>query len=181
MSVSTLGITRRTAWKVVGSGTASVAIAERDALGTTARLATWPPAALRAAVGAVDRELERLDLAASRFRADSELSRLHRSGGGPAQVSAALAEAVRVALAAARWSGGLVDPTVGSVLIALGYDRDFAEIAPGCWAESEVRQAEIAGWRQVRLHGSILDVPAGVLLDLGATAKGLGADWSARA
>ncbi len=58
-------------------GAARAAIAEREALGTTARVAVWPAAALRAAVGAIDRELDRLDLAASRFRADSELSRIH--------------------------------------------------------------------------------------------------------
>lgn len=181
MTAGMLTMTGRPVWKLAGAGTASVAIAERDALGTTARLAIWPAGSLRAAIGAVDRELARLDRAASRFRADSEVCRLHQHGGGPVRVSDSLAEAVRVALAAAQWTGGLVDPTVGAALIALGYDRDFATITPGCWAEPQLGQAEIAGWRRVRLDGEILDVPAGVLLDLGATAKGLGADWSAQA
>src|SRR5271165_3810168 len=94
--------TGRPMWRVVGAdavpevGAGLVAIAERDALGTTARVAVWPSPALRSAVGAVDRELERLDLAASRFRPDSELSGIHQRDGRPVQVSAGLAEAVRV-------------------------------------------------------------------------------------
>ena len=105
-----------------------MAIAERAALGTSARVAAWPPEDLDLALAAVDAELERLDREASRFRDDSELSRIHHQPGPVHQLSRGLAEAVGVALAAARWTGGLVDPTVGSALIALGYDRDFAAI-----------------------------------------------------
>jgi FAD:protein FMN transferase len=169
----------RPRWRIVGSGLA--AVAERDALGTTARLAVWPASSLRAAVGAVDRELERLDLAASRFRSDSEIFRVYAQQGEPADVSAGLAEAIGVALAAAQWSGGLVDPTIGAALIALGYDRDFVEVQS--WDEQDAPSPAVppSSWLSVRLDGQRVQVPAGVLLDLGATAKGLGADWSARA
>ena len=166
-------------WRVVGSGPA--AVAERDALGTTARLAVWPPSALRAAVGAIDRELDRLDRAASRFRADSEISFVHGQQGAPVDISAELAEAIGVALAAARWSGGLVDPAIGASLIALGYDRDFVELQSRAGADVPTPAPPRATWRSVRLDGLRVQVPAGVLLDLGATAKGLGADWSATA
>src|SRR5271166_3826483 len=165
-------------WQVMGSGPTPVA--ERDALGTTARLAIWPASALRAAVGAVDRELDRLDRAASRFRADSEISFIHARHGAPTDISAELAEAIGVALAAARWSGGLVDPTVGASLIALGYDRDFVEVQSRA-GPAQTPVLPRATWQSVRLDGLRVRVPAGVLLDLGATAKGLGADWSARA
>jgi FAD:protein FMN transferase len=181
MPAGMLSQTGRPVWRVDSQGSAPVAVAERDALGTTARLAIWPAQSLRRAIGAVDRELERLDLAASRFRADSELSRIHRGDGRGVEVSAGLAEAVRVALTAAQWTGGLVDPTVGSALIALGYDRDFAELSARPWADQAITAAEIPGWQRVRLDGSLLHLPAGVRLDLGATAKGLGADWAARA
>ncbi len=166
-------------WRVVDSG--PTAVAERDALGTTARLAVWPPSALRAAVGAVDRELDRLDRAASRFRADSEISFVHAQHGAPTDISAGLAEAIGVALAAARWSGGLVDPAVGASLIALGYDRDFVEIQSQAEGDTPTPVLPRATWQSVRLDGLRVQVPEGVLLDLGATAKGLGADWSARA
>jgi FAD:protein FMN transferase len=169
----------RDRWRIVESGVA--AVAERDALGTTARLAIWPARSLRAAVGAVDRELRRLDLAASRFRADSEISAVHAQHGRPVEVSAGLAEAISVALAAAEWSGGLVDPTVGAAMIALGYDRDFVQVRARRWDQQPVSPETVPGWAAVRLDGLRVQVPPGVVLDLGATAKGLGADWSARA
>ncbi len=164
-------------WHVLACGV--IAVAERDALGTTARLAVWPPSALRAAVGAVDRELGLLDLAASRFRSDSGISFVHAQQGAPVDISAALAEAIGVALAAARWSCGLVDPAIGASLIALGYDRDFVEVQSRAGAEAVTPVLPSATWESVRLDGLRVQVPEGVLLDLGATAKGLGADWSA--
>jgi FAD:protein FMN transferase len=167
----------RAQWRVISSG--QVGVAERDALGTTARVAVWPARALRAAVGAVDRELDRLDRAASRFRSDSEICQLHAQGGATVDVSPDLADAIAVALAAARWSDGLVDPTVGAALVALGYDRDFAEVLQQDEHTAPGAVPPHVGWESVRLDGLRVQVPAGVLLDLGATAKGLGADWAA--
>ena len=170
----------RPVWKRVDVGSGGVGVAERDALGTTARLAVWPPQSLSRVLGAVDAELARLDLEASRFRQDSEISRIHRAGGGIHRVSEGLAEAIRVALAAASWTGGLVDPTVGGALLSLGYDRDFAEIGPGRATALPV-PAPVPGWQAVGLDGRILHLPDGIWLDLGATAKGLGSDRAAAA
>ena len=88
------------------------------------------PGPLDRALAAVDRVLTALDVQASRFREDSEISWIHRGNGGLFMLSDGLTEAVSVALEAARWTGGLVDPTVGDALIQLGYDRDFAAIGP---------------------------------------------------
>jgi thiamine biosynthesis lipoprotein len=181
------------AWTSVGIGTDTVAAAERDALGTTARMAVWPPQRLTAALAGADTEIGRLDREASRFREDSEISCIHRAGGGTQWVTRGLAEAVGVALAAARWTGGLVDPTIGGALNSLGYDRDFAAIRPDLDtdgrrapdaqtpAEPLPRPAPVPGWRSVILDGTRLTLPAGILLDLGATAKGLGSDRAATA
>jgi FAD:protein FMN transferase len=184
-------------WAPVGIGTDVAAVAERAALGTNVRVAVWPAHHLAAALGAVDAELDRLDRTASRFRGDSEISRIHQAGGGSHQVSPGLAETVGVALAAAHWTGGLVDPTVGAAVIRLGYDRDFAAVRAGSGAPeppssvppSSVpaeggrgpRPAPVPGWESVRLEGTRLTVPPGVCLDLGATAKGLGSDRAAAA
>ena len=130
MAIPAPGLTGTAAWQLVLTGDEAVAVAERDALGTSARVAIWPPGNLRIACTAVDGVLAELDEQASRFRADSQLSWLHRAGGGLFLLGDGLAEAVGVALAAARWTGGLTDPTVGGALIALGYDRDFAAIDP---------------------------------------------------
>jgi thiamine biosynthesis lipoprotein len=166
-------------WVQVGTE-ATVAVAARDALGTDARVAVWPPEGLAAALDAVDGELSRLDRQASRFRDDSEITQIHASQRRVHTVSRGLAEAIRVALAAARWTGGRTDPTVGSALAALGYDRDFASIAPGALARLPA-PGPVPGWRRVRLRGRLLRLPAGTRLDLGATGKGLGADRAAAA
>jgi thiamine biosynthesis lipoprotein len=175
-------MTPRPQWTPVDVGTSAVAVAERDALGTDARVAVWPPEGLPKALSAVDAELGRLDRQASRFRGDSEISQLQRSLGRAHRVSRGLAEALMVALAAARWTRGMVDPTVGGALSALGYDRDFASIGTEPWPGGGLpARGPVPGWRRVALDGTLLRLPAGACLDLGATAKGLGADRAASA
>jgi thiamine biosynthesis lipoprotein len=170
----------RPAWSRIGVGSHAIAAADRDALGTTARLAVWPAANLPGMLAVVDDELAVLDGQASRFRTDSEISVLHAIGGGRHQVSDGLAEAIRTALAAAAWTAGRCDPTVGGALLRLGYDRDFAAIEPN---DAPLLQdsGAAAGWQAIHLQGNELTWPDGVLLDLGATAKGLGADRAAAA
>jgi thiamine biosynthesis lipoprotein len=167
-------------WRRISTGDQAVAVAQRDALGTTARLAVWPPEHADAAMAAVDAVLAALDRQASRFRPDSEISWLNNSAGGLFMLSDGLAEAVGVALEAARWTGGLADPTVGEALISLGYDRDFMTIDPDS-REPLPTPVPAPGWWQVQLDGPLLHLPAGLMLDLGATAKGLGSDRAARA
>ena len=174
------GLAEAPAWQRMETGDQTVAVVERTALGTTARLAVWPPEHAGLAAMAADQVLAALDLQASRFRPDSEISWVHRGEGGLFMLSDGLAEAVRVALEAARWTGGLADPTVGDALIALGYDRDFAAI--GAHRDEPLAAAVPApGWQRVRLDGALLRLPPGIRLDLGATAKGLGSDRAARA
>ena len=74
----------------------------------------------------------------------------------------------------------MTDPTVGAALIALGYDRDFAAIGAGTPPPS-AGPGPVPGWRSVTLDGTALRLPAGIVLDLGATAKGLGSDRAAAA
>jgi FAD:protein FMN transferase len=180
MTSSAPELTSAPPWHAVATGNDGIAVAERDALGTSARVAVWPPQNNRRVCAAVDIVLDALDLQASRFRQDSEICRLQHAGAGQFVVSDGLAEAVGVALAAARWTGGLVDPTVGDALVALGYDRDFAVIDQQCAAPLGV-PVPAPGWQLIQLAGPLLRLPAGVRLDLGATAKGVGSDRSVRA
>jgi thiamine biosynthesis lipoprotein len=95
-------------------------------------------------------------------------------------VSPELADALSVALWAAGVTGGAVDPTVGGALCRLGYDRDFAEMAHGV-AGTLPDPAPVPGWRSVVLdpvQGTVT-MPAGTILDLGATAKAWAADRAA--
>ncbi|MET9002655.1 FAD:protein FMN transferase [Amycolatopsis sp. NPDC004169] len=99
------------------------------ALGTTAELVVTDSTRLGEAAALLRSELAAIDAACSRFRADSEISRLHSAAGRQVRVGPLLAEALGVALRAARLTEGLVDPTVGAAVRALGYDRDFACLA----------------------------------------------------
>ncbi|GAB2619298.1 FAD:protein FMN transferase [Paractinoplanes abujensis] len=155
----------------VGAGTA-----QWNVWGTVARVVVTDPALVPDAEGLVRDELAAVDGACSRFRDDAELRRA--CTGGPVTVSPLLAELVAAALTAARDTGGDVDPTVGGALCGLGYDRDFA-VLTGCEVAPAVRIFTAPDWRSVRLRGRQLTVPAGVLLDLGATAKAVAADRAA--
>jgi thiamine biosynthesis lipoprotein len=151
-------------------------------MGTTAVLVLRDGSARRQALDILKAELTATDLAASRFRADSDLCRVNAAAGRPVAVSATLLDAVDVALRAARLTGGLVDPTVGRALQLAGYDRDFAAVAatgPGL----RIDLRPVPGWQHVKVDhpAGTVQVPAGVVLDLGATAKAQSADRAAQA
>jgi thiamine biosynthesis lipoprotein len=149
------------------------------AIGTDCELVAATDEVADAATVIALTQLAELDLACSRFRDDSELSRLRHGTSVP--VGGVLSRTLGAALRAARDTGGLVDPTVGRSLAALGYDRDFASLptgpgrrtetpdpapdpAPGHWRISHDEAA-----RRVM-------VPRGIELDLGATAKAWAVD-----
>jgi thiamine biosynthesis lipoprotein len=138
------------------------------------------PAVVVTAAHLVDGILDRVELAASRFREDSGVRLLQRAGGRPVPVLPDLYELVEVALRAAAMTDGAVDPTVGAALCRLGYDRDFAVVARGVEGELP-HAAPVPGWRTVELDASArtVTVPPGTLLDLGATAKAWAADRAA--
>ncbi len=154
-----------------------------EALGGVAVVAVSEPACLSAAVGAVKQTVEQFDLACSRFRADSKLSAVNASAGRPVRVSAVLLDAVLEAVRAAQLTDGDVDPTVGSALMALGYDRDFDELDEPQAKARSIRIVPVAGWRVIEVdrHARTVRIPRGVTLDLGATAKALAADRAAQA
>ncbi len=158
-----------------------LAAAEWTAIGTDVRVVVTDTPRLDDARELLTADLADLDLACSRFRPDSEVSRLQDAAGRPVPVSPLLAEAVDVALAAAARTGGDLDPTLGTALADLGYDRDFGEVRrlPGGASVRLVRR--VPGWRRVHLdrRAGTLSVPPGTLLDLGATAKAWAADRSA--
>lgn len=153
------------------------------ALGTTAVVVALDAAREGEACAAVERELDAIDRACSRFRADSELVRVNRSGGAPVVVGPLLLEALHVALEGARASEGLVDPTVGRALRTAGYDATFRVVAERDGSTFRAAFCTVPGWRTIELdeRTSTLRIPSGVELDLGATAKALACDRAAAA
>jgi FAD:protein FMN transferase len=110
----------------------------------------------------------------SRFRPDSELSSVNRAAGRPTRVSRPFADAVSCALGMAVQTGGLVDPTVGGSLVALGYGRDFAQLGDDPSPAGPVTAA--VGWHRVILTGLVLRLPAGCALDLNGVVKAAAVD-----
>jgi thiamine biosynthesis lipoprotein len=174
--------------------TAAAATRSWEALGTTALIRVDDPAALQDAAAILSRELAAIDLAASRFRPDSELARVNRGAGRFTPLSPLLWEAIAVALRAAHDTGGAVDPALGEAIRVLGYGRDFSELEPGGRDDTDPAQAgrprapaliarRLRGWEQIGLSADPpgVTIPVGMELDLGATAKALCADRAAAA
>ena len=157
-------------------------IGDGRALGTSMRLIVTRPDGLAAARAAVDRIVNAIDEAASRFRDDSELSHVNREPGREVRVSPLLAKAIAAALRGARLTDGAVDPTVGSAVRLAGYDRDFASI-PLDAAPINLSVTRVPGWQAIQFDEAarVVFVPPGVEIDLGATAKALAADLAASA
>ena len=150
------------------------------AIGTTATVVVQDPAAADAAEHALAAELEALDMACSRFREDSELQMVHANAGRSVEVGGLLFEALEVALNAAERTGGAVDPTIGNAIAALGYDADLDEVQARTAAPPQAL-GPVAGYMHVQLNprARTVRIPRGVRLDLGSTAKALGADRAA--
>jgi thiamine biosynthesis lipoprotein ApbE len=168
------------------SGQAGPASARWEALGSTVVLRLSDPSTLAAARAAVELELDAVDRACSRFRADSELVALNSRAGVATPVSPLLMEAVELALRAAELTDGDVDPTLGRVLELAGYDRDWRLLDPPCGLPEQpptVTARVLSGWRAVELdrERSAIRLPASIKLDLGATAKAWAADRAAAA
>jgi thiamine biosynthesis lipoprotein ApbE len=160
----------------------TVALKSWKALGTSVHVLATNDDGLGRATTAVREVLEDVDAAYSRFREDSELSRLNAGGGHVVHVSPLLATAIDAALRAARLSHGAVDPTIGHAIRVAGYDDDFARIAADRGPVT-LRAWRIPGWQAVRFdrRSRTVFLPAGVELDLGSTGKALAADLAATA
>ncbi|MFI5271706.1 MAG: FAD:protein FMN transferase [Ktedonobacterales bacterium] len=159
------------------------------ATAVSVRIATAPERAAAAehAADACMQWFDEVDQRLSRFRPNSDLSRLNAAAGQWFAAPAMLFEVAMLAVAAAEASGGLFDPTLLRQLKALGYDRDFALIA-----QRETRPADdhpapprphtppasVAAWRGVQFDPARgrVKLPPGAELDLGGIAKGWAAD-----
>ena len=121
--------------------------------------------------------LNSFDAACNRFRADSEISRLNEHQGETVAISATLELALDAALRAGEATGGLCDPTVLPALLALGYDRDYDELATrrDGVVNPPVPALGLGAIHHDRERHTVTLAPS-CQLDLGATAKALVVD-----
>jgi len=119
-------------------------------------------------------EIRRLEDLFSRFRPDSELSRLNRTGtiiAGPE-----LAEVTELALAGRESTGGRFDPTVHDAVVAAGYDRSFELMDPDLAGRRDRTPARCGGGVHLDRATGAISLAPGARLDLGGIAKGYSAD-----
>jgi thiamine biosynthesis lipoprotein len=125
------------------------------------------------ALDRAEEEFERLEQTMSRFRDDSELSRLNRDGVVD-DASRDLVRVVELALAAREATGGRFDPTVHDAVVDAGYDRTFDAVAPDGPAAAAAPPARCGGG--VRVDGARIALDPGSHLDLGGIGKGYAVD-----
>ncbi len=126
------------------------------------------------ALTAAQLEVEACEQALSRFRPDSDLSRLNSAHGEWVAVDRRLIDALRSALRARDDTGGRYDPTILPALEAAGYDRSFEELR-------ERAPATADGWRpnasvELDVAASRARVEPGAAVDLGGIGKGFAAE-----
>lgn len=115
----------------------------------------------------------------TRFDPASEVNQLCARIGEAVPVSDLLFETVRFAIAVAEESDGAFDPTVGALMEARGFNRDYRT---GATVRMAADNTPAATWRDVTIddvHRTVT-VHAPLVLDLGAVAKGLAIDLAAR-
>lgn len=121
----------------------------------------------------------------SRFRPDSELCRLNRRADQIVALSTDLFTVLESALATARWTEGLVTPTVLPALETAGYAQSFDLLLAHATAAPEAVHprdpvglvAPAGDWQSIVLDAErhIVRVPHGTRLDFGGIGKG----WAA--
>jgi thiamine biosynthesis lipoprotein len=172
-----------------------------DAMGTRIHVIAAPDSdveMVNRAASTVERIFGSQEARFSRFRPDSELSRINANAGRWTQISRPFSEVTRLALTAAEHTGGLFDPTVLRALRAAGYERTFTEVlertktAPHEDGDipsirREARTLLIKGsiscgaWRTIELEDDRILMPRGAELDFGGIAKGWTVDLAAEA
>jgi len=113
---------------------------------------------------------EEVEQVCSRFRQDSELSRVNRSARRSLTISEILAEVLAAANQARDLTDGLVDIGVGSGVVNWGYDKTFEQVTNLSSAPVTNRTPE---WD---LRSKTLTRSPRTVLDLGGIAKGWASD-----
>jgi len=132
------------------------------------------------ALDAAEQEFHRLEALLSRFREDSELSRLNRDGALAAGPD--LRRVVELALAARERSGGRFDPTVHDALVAAGYDRSFElvpsemDTSPGMSMDMDI---PVQHSMDIHVQAERIELAPGIRIDLGGIGKGYAAERAA--
>lgn len=131
----------------------------------------------QSALRAVEEEFERLEAMLSRFRPESDLSRLNREGRIEAPPD--LERVVELALEARASTNGRFDPTVYDALAQAGYDRSFEQVAADAAADAvgdDSEGARCGGRVTIDAETGTIELEPGFHIDLGGIGKGYAVD-----
>ncbi len=154
-------------------------------MGTSARV--WVHGGPDDLAPRLEARVEELEAAWSRFRDDSDVSRMNASHA-PTHVGDDTVDLVRHALLASWETAGWFDPTLGLEVAAAGYDCDFARLPPlheGFVMTVDADTRTLTGvrpWRgrcatiDVNVAEATVTIPDGVAFDPGGIGKGRAAD-----
>jgi thiamine biosynthesis lipoprotein len=146
-------------------------------------LETGDPQSAATALAQVRALFERNEQALSRFRPDSELSRLNARSGEWVVISDLLWQVLSLALEMSSATGGLFDPTMLNALEQYGYTVTYEQLTFIDLSGPEDGPSYPGQWTAVKLDPSrqAVFLPAGMRIDLGGIAKGYTAqqavDW----
>ncbi len=161
-----------------------------SAMGSHVRLLIGEPEAVMKPARSVADEIRRFvsafEKALSRFEPESELCKLNEDPRKCVPSSELLREVVKAGLAAAEWSGGLVDPTLVDAIESVGYAKSRAR-AQRASLEAALSEAPPrrpakpnprSDWKRIQVDDATKTIirPPGVRIDTGGVGKGLAAD-----
>ena len=122
-----------------------------------------------ALAAAVTRAVERDEARWSRFRPDSEVSRINRAAGTWVAVSADTLHVLEACVTWAERTDGVFQPLVGGVLVAWGYHRSLLDV--DAFAASSPPPGRLDGHIEIDRRHATIRISRGTRLDLGGIAK----------
>lgn len=142
---------------------------------------TTEGAHLAAAARTVRALMDEVSRSASRFREDSDVSRINAGAGRFVRVAPLTIDLLDTACRVARSTAGCVDPMIGADLIAAGYDADIEVVRARTIAPRCASALPRTSWEAIRIDRVLnrVGIPVGTMLDLGASAKAWAAEEGA--
>lgn len=172
-------------WLAATAALAGTATREWNAMGTRMRLSVRGEGAELAATAmaaAAQEAVEAVEAATSSFRAGNAVARAAESAGSGEWISTnpIFDETLQTALDTAETTDGAFNPLVGSLMERLGFPRrpEGIPLPP----EDSPLLDGVLDWRRIERRPGACRLPvAGMRLDFGGLAKGIGADRAAEA
>ena len=126
-----------------------------------------------------EKEIQRLESLFSVKKYDSDISKINANSGNPVTVNASTRTAIAKALEVGKMTDGALDISVYPIVREWGFTTGDSETDPYYKIPDEWLidwHLGNVGYDKITINGSIVTVPTGMEIDLGAVAKGYASD-----